>query len=236
MKDGGYSRGTELRGENRMRNEKTTLPKNTPLLLISVLLFVLNCLPAAGAAASADKPICGSVERFSQSHRWQDLPGCTQERGYSNPTSAVTLLGRAKDAFKSFFETWERGDVDHVDSNSGGCLVFMNGADDEWNSNPELVRAKPAYEEMKGKVEQYLDWLPLVRDLESWLLQLPGRPPGERPAHHERLRQRHAFIRLPLNHPAETSKRRKRDHAKQICKFNRISFVARGISFARECG
>lgn len=125
-------------------------------------LFVLPLLPVA---VRADEPVCGSVEAFQRTHRWQDLPGCTEKRDYENPRSAVTLLGRAKDAFKDFFENWDKGDVDNAEHSVGGALSYMNGADDEWNSNPELVAAKPAYDEMRAKVKQYDEWAPIVREL-----------------------------------------------------------------------
>lgn len=132
------------------------------ILTAATLLGLCGDAPALGAV---NDPICGSLERFNQSHRWQDLPGCTERRDYSNPRSAVTLLGRAKDAFKDFFETWEKGDLDHVNSYAGGCIAYMNGADDTWDSDPDLVRARPAYDEMKRKVEQYLEWLPMMNEL-----------------------------------------------------------------------
>jgi hypothetical protein len=132
---------------------------SAPLSLLLLISFNLVQIKAQ------DKPICGNVERFNQTGRWQDLPGCTEERDYENQTSAKTLLGRAKDAFKSFFEAWESGEVEQADSLSGGSLEYMNGADEEWNSDPQLVRAKPAYEKMKRTVEQYLKWKPFVADL-----------------------------------------------------------------------
>jgi hypothetical protein len=140
----------------------TTLLAGRFILLAATLLCFGGGLPALGAG---NEPICGSLEKFNRTHRWQDLPGCTENRDDSNPRSAVTLLGRAKDAFKDFFETWEKGDMDHVDSYAGGCLGYMNGADDTWDSHPQLVRAKPAYDEMKRKVERYLEWLPMVSEL-----------------------------------------------------------------------
>jgi hypothetical protein len=143
-----------------MKNEKK-LSIIFSIFLIMTIFFIFG----SSTASAKDEPICGSIEKFNQTHRWQDLPGCTEKRDYENPTSAVTLLGRAKDAFKSFFETWDAGDFDHVNSYAGGCLGYMNNGDEYWNSNPELVKAKPAYEEMKKKVQQYLDWLPLVQDL-----------------------------------------------------------------------
>src|SRR5690349_11364028 len=62
--------------------------------------MLLGLCGDASALGVVNDPVCGSLERFNQSHRWQDLPGCTERRDYSNPRSAVTLLGRAKDAFK----------------------------------------------------------------------------------------------------------------------------------------
>ena len=73
------------------------------------LIFTLLLLPLVPASARADEPICGSVEAFQRTHRWQDLPGCTEKRDYENPRSTVTLFGRAKDAFKDFFENWDMG-------------------------------------------------------------------------------------------------------------------------------
>lgn len=126
------------------------------------VICMLSLLPAS---ARADEPICGSPEAFQRTHRWQDLPGCTEERDYENPTSTVTLLGRAKDAFKGFFENWDKGEIDDAENYVGGVYVYMNGADDEWNSNPALAAARPAYEEMKNKVRQYMEWAPLVKEL-----------------------------------------------------------------------
>jgi len=138
------------------------------ILFITFILFAVTllCLCNGNLAFGAEnQPICGSLEKFNQTHRWQDLPGCTENRDHNNQLSAVTLLGRAKDAFKDFFETWEKGEMDQVDAYAGGCLGYMNGADDRWNSDPQLIKAKPAYEEMKRKVERYLEWQPMVTEL-----------------------------------------------------------------------
>ena len=134
-------------------------------LYISIL--VLTFVFVAGSnPASAQQKVCGSVDKFNQTHRWEDLPGCTESNDYSNQTGARTLMSRAKGAFRDFFELWEKGELDRVGgSNAGAALGYMNGGDSYWNSDPELVKAKPAYEEMKRKVQQYLDWLPLVTDL-----------------------------------------------------------------------
>ena len=130
-----------------------------------LLLMAIAFIAFMPLAARADEPVCGSTEAFKQTRRWQDLPGCTEERDYDDSRSPVTLLGRAKDAFKTFFEHWEKGEIDEAESAVGGCYAYMNGADEDWATNPELAAARPAYEEMKRRVEQYMDWAPLVKDL-----------------------------------------------------------------------
>lgn len=127
-------------------------------------MFIVSLLSITARGAD-EEPICGSVEAFQRTHRWQDLPGCTEKRDYENQLSAVTLLGRAKDAFKEFFENWDKGDIDSAEHAIGGALNYMNGAEDEWASNPELIAARPAYDEMRNKVKQYEEWAPLVKDL-----------------------------------------------------------------------
>jgi hypothetical protein len=131
------------------------------LLILAVMLVAL----ASAMASPQSEPICGSLEAFNRTHRWQDLPGCTENRDYGNPTSPVTLFGRAKDAFKDFFENWEKGEIDAAQSAAGGALSYMNGADDEWSTIPELAAARPAYDEMRNRVQQYMEWAPLVEDL-----------------------------------------------------------------------
>src|SRR6478609_3809969 len=77
------------RKEVRMKNSKTILLSRFILLVAMVVCGSLSAL------AAGDEPVCGSLERFNQTHRWQDLPGCTEKRDYSNPRSTVSLLGRA---------------------------------------------------------------------------------------------------------------------------------------------
>jgi hypothetical protein len=133
--------------------------------ILLILAVMLVALATATAASAQSEPLCGSVEAFNRTHRWQDLPGCTENRDYSDGLSSVTLFGRAKDAFKDFFENWDKGEIDAAQSAAGGALSYMNGADDTWSSNPELVAARPAYDEMRNKVRQYMEWAPLVEDL-----------------------------------------------------------------------
>jgi hypothetical protein len=133
--------------------------------ILLILAVMLVALASAAAANAQSEPICGSVEAFNRTHRWQDLPGCTENRDYSDGRSPVTLFGRAKDAFKGFFENWDKGDIDAAKTYLGGALGYTNGADDTWISDPQLAAAKPAYDEMMNKVKQYEEWLPYVEDL-----------------------------------------------------------------------
>jgi hypothetical protein len=132
---------------------------------VFLAIAALAVLLLPNVSARADEPVCGSVEAFQRTHRWQDLPGCTEERDYENQLSAVTLLGRAKDAFKDFFENWDKGEIDDAEHAVGGALSYTNGADEQWASDPLLAAARPAYEEMKNKVKQYEEWAPLVKEL-----------------------------------------------------------------------
>jgi hypothetical protein len=133
--------------------------------ILLILVVMLVALMNAAAASAQSEPICGSLEAFNRTHRWQDLPGCTENRDYSDGRSPVTLFGRAKDAFKDFFENWDKGEIDAAQSAAGGALSYMNGADDTWASDPQLAAARPAYDEMRNKVRQYMEWSPLVEDL-----------------------------------------------------------------------
>lgn len=133
--------------------------------ILLILAIMMLALASAAATSMQSEPVCGSVESFNRTRRWQDLPGCTENRDYGDPRSTVTLIGRAKDAFKDFFENWEKGEIDAAQSAAGGALSYMNGAEEDWASNPELAAARPAYDEMRNRVRQYLEWAPLVEDL-----------------------------------------------------------------------
>jgi|GEM_PF-2241405 hypothetical protein len=134
------------------------MKKDFLLVSFSALLLIFSCTAADG------QKVCGSPEKFKQTHRWQDLPGCTDNSDFSNQTGARTLMSRAKGQFRDFFETWEKGDIDHIRSNSG-CTAYDFNAQDYWNSDPELVGAKPAYDELRQKVQSYMEWLPTIQDL-----------------------------------------------------------------------
>ena len=61
------------------------------IILSAFLLLVVS------ATGFAQQKICGSVEKFNQTHRWQDLPGCTDNSDYSNQTGARTLMSRSRE-------------------------------------------------------------------------------------------------------------------------------------------
>lgn len=131
---------------------------------LSISILFAACLLIVGAQNTPAQKVCGSVEKFNQTHRWQDLPGCTDDSDYSDQTGARTLMSRAKTGFRDFFQTWDKGDIDHIKWYAG-CTGYMNNGDEYWASDPQLVRAKPAYEEVKRKAEQYLELLPTIQNL-----------------------------------------------------------------------
>lgn len=134
---------------------------------IASLLFLLVCVIAsANRCPGQNEAICGSVTRFKETQRWQDLPGCTDKRDYSNDLSPVSLLGSAKDHFRDFFTSWEKGEFERVDTFANDCYGFINSYNaNAWNSERELVAARPAYEEMKKTVKKYMEWVPVLHDV-----------------------------------------------------------------------
>jgi len=136
--------------------------KKASLLILLVLWF----LSVTGSSQAQHQPICGSLKKFNETHQWQDLPGCTEKRDYSNDLSPVSLLGSAKDHFANFFRAWDSGEFGNVTTYANDCYGFINSYNaDAWNSERELAAARPAYEEMKKKVKQYMDWLPILNDV-----------------------------------------------------------------------
>lgn len=132
----------------------------------SLILLILSAGAASRLSMAQNPPVCGSVKRFNDTHKWQDLPGCTDKRDYDNDLSSVSLLGVAKDHFRDFFAAWEKGDYDRVESFANDCYGFVNSYTEKaWNSERELVVARPAYDEMKQTVRQYMSWVPLLNDL-----------------------------------------------------------------------
>jgi hypothetical protein len=136
--------------------------KNIAILIVPALILFFGAL---SANAQTKQKICGSVEKFNETGRWQDLPGCTDEFDTSDQTSAGSLMSRAKNSCREFFETWEKGDLDHIKSTGGDCTGLIIYAKEYWDSDPQLVRAKPAYQRIKATVDKYFEWLPFVESL-----------------------------------------------------------------------
>lgn len=120
---------------------------------------------ARGAAPPAQGELCGSVERFTQTKRWQDLPGCPVE--FDEAGGARRILNSLKFKYKAFFEDWDAkvDDNDYLSDVAGSFKSLRPGFHhaDEWKSDPELVAARPAYEEMFRAVEQRVKWAEILR-------------------------------------------------------------------------
>ena len=142
--------------------QENKLLKNIAILIVPALVLLFGALTVS---AQSKPKVCGSVEKFNETGRWQDLPGCTDEFDTSNQTSARSLMSRAKNSCREFFETWEKGDLDHIKSTGGDCTGLIVYAKEYWDSDPQLVRAKPSYEAMKRTVDKYFEWLPMVENL-----------------------------------------------------------------------
>jgi hypothetical protein len=144
-----------------MKQEHKLL-KNIAILIVPAVLLLFGSLTVS---AQSKQKICGSVEKFNETKRWQDLPGCTDEFDTSNQTSAKSLMSRAKNSCREFFETWEKGDLDRIKSTGGDCTALIDYAKEYWDADAQLVKAKPAYQEMKRTVEKYFEWLPFIESL-----------------------------------------------------------------------
>jgi hypothetical protein len=142
--------------------KRNRLLKNIGILILPALLLIFGSL---SVSAQNKQKVCGSVEKFNETGRWQDLPGCTDEFDTSNQTNAKSLMSRAKNSCREFFETWEKGDLDRIKSTGGDCTGLIVYAKDYWDSDPQLAKAKPSYEAMKRTVDHYFEWLPLIESL-----------------------------------------------------------------------
>jgi hypothetical protein len=139
---------------------KNTLTNIAILIVPGLLLFF-----GTFTANAQSKKVCGSIEKFNETKRWEDLPGCTDEFDHSNQTSAKSLMSRAKNSCREFFETWAKGNMDYIKSTGGDCTGLIIYAKEYWDSDPQLVKAKPAYQEMKRTVDKYFEWLPFIESL-----------------------------------------------------------------------
>ena len=138
-----------------------------------LVLALALALPAA--AAAQDKGPCGSAEKFEQTKRWEDLPGCAGYESYDDENRTAMILARAKRKFRDFFERWIIDD-DFGGESTGvtweyrqGVRNYVEDADAaRWRTDPQLVAARPAFDEMRGIVERHLglkDSFPLIKKL-----------------------------------------------------------------------
>lgn len=122
--------------------------------------------PVLAAAPTVQGELCGSVERFTQTKRWQDLPGCPVE--FDAAGGARRILNSLKFKYKEFFENWDAkiDDGDYLRDVAAGFESLRPGFHygEEWRTNPELVAARPAYDEMFRAVEQRMKWSEILRD------------------------------------------------------------------------
>lgn len=139
--------------------------------------LALALLLPAGAPAQEDRGPCGSAEKFEQTKRWEDLPGCSGYENYDDENRTEMLLARTKRKFRDFFTRWV---VDREFGTAGGGLTweynqnirnYVEGGDEaRWRTSPKLAAARPAFDEMKRIVEQHLalrDSYPLIKKLGS---------------------------------------------------------------------
>src|SRR5687767_210356 len=111
-----------------------------------VLLIVLS---VAGPAPGQDDQICGSVEKFAQTKRWQDLPGCAKFENYDEENKTKLILAKTKKKFGEFFANWI-ADTEFGTRSSGleweyrtSIQNYMGDSGSErWQSDPELIAAK----------------------------------------------------------------------------------------------
>ena len=155
---------------------KRRVPAKTMRTL--VLAFMLASAGATAAAVGAqDSELCGSVERFSQTKRWEDLPGCAGYENYDDENRTAMILAKTKRKFREFFTTWvveeeygnpNTGVADAYNSEIKNFIAEGDAA--RWRSDPQLIAARPAFDEMKRIVEQHLalkDSYPLIKKLGS---------------------------------------------------------------------
>ena len=138
-----------------------------------ILALVLSVAPAR----AQDDKLCGSVERFNQTKRWEDLPGCAGYENYDDENRTAMILAKTKRRFREFFTTWVVED-EYGNPNTGVAFAYKSeirnfiaeGDAARWLSDPQLVAARPAFDEMKRIVEQHLalkDSYPLIKKLGS---------------------------------------------------------------------
>jgi hypothetical protein len=138
-------------------------------LLLLYLVF-LTGFAVTSLAQEEDPFVCGSAEKFKETKRWHDLPGCIELNAADYDHPARIILSRAKKEYRDFFSEWTRGGEHAL---SGAVSSYESGIkkiyqNDNWDSDPGLTAAKPSYDEMKRISEGHLavkDSYPLISEL-----------------------------------------------------------------------
>ena len=129
------------------------------LILFAALVGSL-CIISVPAQTDS---VCGSVEKFNQTNRWEDLPGCSEYENWDDANKTKMILAKTKRRFERFFTEWVV-ESEFGTASSGIPYVyrdeiknFIDDADHaRWQSDPELIAARPAFEKMRSIAEQYL--------------------------------------------------------------------------------
>jgi hypothetical protein len=127
--------------------------------------------------AAQEKGPCGSVEKFNQTKRWEDLPGCAGYHNYDEENRTAMILAKTKRKFESFFTNWIV-DSEYGTQHTGVTYEYNEyiknyveeGDEERWRTDQQLIAARPAFDEMKRIVEQHLalkEAYPLIKDLAS---------------------------------------------------------------------
>jgi hypothetical protein len=120
---------------------------------------------------------CGSVEKYKETHQWEDLPGCPGgfKKGTGEWDTRESLLRYAKDNFARFYEKWKNyrmGDED-MEGLVHECVFFKHpGATSKWSQDSELASAALVYQEEAEKVKKALseykkNWEPVLKKISS---------------------------------------------------------------------
>ena len=136
---------------------------------IKWVLVLALLLPAA--AAAQDKGPCGSAEKFNQTKRWEDLPGCPVSYfDNGDIPEANKILNDYKYRHQKFFEDWKAkaGTREFLRDLRQGQLMQMKTDyyvyEKAWAREPLLVAARPAYDEMFRTIEKHVSWLEILVD------------------------------------------------------------------------
>ena len=154
------------------------MKRRAPILALVLGFIVAGAnLVTTVAGTQDDNGPCGSVEKFNQTKRWEDLPGCAGYENYDDENRTALILAKTKKRFQEFFSTWvveeeygnpRTGVADAYNSEVRNFTAESDAA--RWRSDPQLIAARPAFDEMKRIVEQHLalkDSFPLIKKLGS---------------------------------------------------------------------